>query len=53
MRFDSKRDFAAPTVLLGLLFCLGCGLFFFGGIQHSPVDDCTGASSVILVFSQE
>ena len=45
MRFDSKCDFAAPTVLLGLLFCLGCGLSFFGGIQHSPVDDCTGASS--------
>ena len=30
-RFDSKPDFAPPTVLLGLLLCTwtGCGFFFF------------------------
>ena len=44
MRFDSKCDFAATTVLLGLLFALGCGLSFFGGIKHSPFDGCTRAS---------
>ena len=39
MRFDSKHDFAPPTLLLGLSFALGCGVSFFGGIQHSPVDN--------------
>ena len=26
MLFDSKCDFARPTILLGLLLCLGCGV---------------------------
>ena len=35
MGFDSKHDFAPPTVLPGVLLCLGCGVSFLGGIQHS------------------
>ena len=44
--FDSKCDFAPPTVLLGLLLCLWTWdtFFFFGVIQHSPVDGCSAAS---------
>ena len=47
MGFDSKCDFVPPTIFLGLLLCLWTWGIFFGGIQHSPVDD------VILEFSQE
>ena len=25
-------------------FALGCGVYFFGGIQHSPVDGCSAVS---------
>ena len=60
MGLDSKWDFAHPTILLGLLFCLlflhplDTGYLFFGGIQHSPVD---GFSAVTqekgAVISQE
>ena len=42
MGFDSTRDFAPPTILLGLL--LWPWMSFFGGIQHSPVDGCLAAS---------
>ena len=42
--FDSKCDFAPPTILLGLLLCPWMwGIFFFGRIQHSPVDGCSAA----------
>ena len=44
MEFDSKHDFAPPTVLLGLLLCPWTWGIFFGGIQHSPVDGCSAAS---------
>ena len=27
----------------GFSFALGCGVSFFGGIQHSPFDDCSAA----------
>ena len=49
MEFDSKCDFVPPTVLLGLLLCPSiCGIFFFfGGIQHYPID---GFSSVSCSF---
>ena len=43
MGFDSKFSFTLPTVFLGFTFALGCGLYFFGGIQHS-VDGCSVAS---------
>ena len=39
--FDSKCDFAPPTILLGLLLCPWMWVFYFGGIQHSPVDGCS------------
>ena len=42
MGFDSKCDFAPPTVLLELL--LWPLISFFGGIQHSPIDGCLAAS---------
>ena len=38
MRFDSKHDFASPTVSWGFSFALGHGVCFFGGIQHSAVN---------------
>ena len=28
----------------GFSFNLGCGVSFFGGIQHSPIDDCSAVS---------
>ena len=36
MGFDSKYDFAPPTIFWGLLLCLWIGVSFFGGIKHSP-----------------
>ena len=39
--FDSKWDFAPPTILLGLLLCPWTWGIFFGGIQHSPVGGCS------------
>ena len=45
MGFDSKYDFAPPTVLLGLLLCRWTwGISFFGGIQHSPVNGCSAVT---------
>ena len=40
MRFDSKCNFALPTIFLGLLLCLGCGVSFLGG----DGDGCSAAS---------
>ena len=51
--FDSKYDFAPPTIFLGFLLCPRTwGIFFFGGIQPSPVNSCS-AWVVILAFLQE
>ena len=36
----------------GFAFALGCGVSFFGGIQHSAVNGCS-AAVVILEFSLE
>ena len=44
--FDSKPDFAPPTLLLGLLLCTwtwGIFFFFFDGIKCSPVNSCSAA----------
>ena len=41
------------TILLGLLLCLGYGLLFFGGIQHSHVDVCSTASCNFGVLTGE
>ena len=44
MAFDSKHDFAPPTILLGLLLCTWTQGSFSGGIQHCPVDGCSAVS---------
>ena len=46
MGFDSKCDFVPPTIflVLRLFFALGRGVSVFGGIQHSPVRDCSATS---------
>ena len=36
MRFDSKRDFAPPTVLLGLLLCI-----FIPGPKKGNAKECS------------
>ena len=49
MEFDFI--FIVPLLLssCGFSFVLGCGICFFGGLQHSPADDCS-AASCDLVF---
>ena len=53
MGFDSKHDFTPPTILLGFSFALGCGVSFFGGIQHSPVDGYLAVSFNVGVLAGE
>jgi len=52
--FDSKCDFAPPTILFGLLLCPWTwDIFFFGGIQHSPVNCCFEVSCNFGVLAGE
>ena len=37
----------------GFSFALGRGLYFFGGIQHSPVDGCSATSCSFGVLAGE
>ena len=37
----------------GFSFSLGCGVSFFGGIQHSPVDGCSRVSCSFGVLAGE
>ena len=37
----------------GFSFALGCGVYFFGGIQHSPVDGCSAVSCNFGVLTGE
>ena len=37
----------------GFSFVLGCGVSFFGGIQHSPVDGCSAVSCNFGVLAGE
>ena len=54
MGFDSKHNFASPSVLLGLSFVPGHGIsFFFCEIQHSPVNDCSAVSCNFGVPAEE
>ena len=53
MGFDSKHDFAPPTIFLGLLLCPWTWVSFFGGIQHSPVDGCSSVSCNFGVLEGE
>ena len=53
MGFDSKRNFAPPTILLGLLLCPWTWGIFFGGIQHFPANGCSAASCNFGVLAGE
>ena len=53
MGFDSKYEFAPPTIFLGLLLALGCGASLFGGMQHSPVYGCSAVSCNFGVLAGE
>ena len=53
VRFDYKHDFSSPTILLGCLLCPWTSNIFFGGIQHSPVNDCSAVSWNFGVLSGE
>ena len=37
----------------GFSLALGCGVSFFGGIQHSPIDGCSVASCNVGVLAGE
>ena len=52
MGFDSKRDFAPPTILLGLLLSLGHGYFSLVG-SNILLSMVVQQRVVILEFSQE
>ena len=51
--FDSRCDFAPPTIFLGLLLSLRCGVSFFGGIQHFSVMFCAVVSCNFGVLAGE
>ena len=53
--FDSKLDFIPPPILFGLLLCPWTWniFFFFGGIQHSPVNGCSATSCNFGVLTGE
>ena len=51
MGFDSKCNFTSPTIVLGFSFAFGCGVSFFGEIQHSSVDGCSAASCNVGVLA--
>ena len=53
MGFDYKCDFAPHTILLGHLIALGCGVSFFGRIQHSLVYGCSATSCNFGVLTGE
>ena len=53
--FDSRHDFAPPIILLGFLLCPWTWgiFFFFGEIQHSPVDGCSVVSCNFGILAGE
>ena len=53
MGFDSKCDFAPPTILLGLLLCPWMWDTFFGGMQHSPVDGYSAVSCNFGILTED
>ena len=52
MDVDSKYDFAPLPSCWGF-FALGCGVYYFDGIQHSPFIGCSAASCNFGVFTGE
>ena len=53
MRFDSKRNFAPPTILLGLLLCPPTWDIFFLVGSNIPLSMVVQHRVAILEFSQE
>ena len=53
MGFDSKHDFAPPTIFLGLLLYPWTWCIFFGGIQHFPVNGCSAVSCNFGVLTED
>ena len=51
--FDSNTILPLLPSCWSFSFALGCGLSFFGGIQHSPVDGCSAASNNFGVLARE
>ena len=51
--FDSKCDFAPPTILLGLLLCPWMWGIFFGKIQHSPINGSAASCSFRVLAEDE
>ena len=53
MEFDSKCDFTPPPSFWDFSFALGRGVSFFGGIQHSPVNDHSAVSWNFGVLAED
>ena len=53
LRFDFKCDLPLLLSCWGFSFSLGCGVSFFGGIQHSLVEDCSAPSCSFDVLTGE
>ena len=53
MGFDSKCNFAPPTILFGLFLCPWTWGIFSGGIKHSPVNGCSAVSCKFGVLSED
>ena len=51
--FDSNMSLPLLPSCWGFFFALGCGVSFFGGIKHSPVDGCSAASNNFGVLAGE
>ena len=53
MGFDFKHISPLARSCWGFSFALGCGISFFGGIQHSPIDSCSAESFNFGVLTGE
>ena len=51
--FDSKCDFAPPTIFLGLLLCPWMWGISFGKIQHSPINGSAASCSFGVLTEDE
>ena len=51
--FDTKCDFALPTIFLGFLLCPCTWGIFFGGIQLSSFNGCSALSCNFRVLAGE
>ena len=53
MEFDSKHDFAPPSILLGLILSPWMWSIIFWWIQHAPVDGCSAESCNFGILTGE